>query len=164
MGGRRRGPVSTATRSRNRKLVDGEEIHYPCTTSLGGSTLYWGHKTKTTKAHPFRPDTMVVIEGAYTNQIYQYLRCLSPNTHISTLSSMEITRFFRRHLGRGYSSHSIKRGAIHQLMEHVAGKRITLEEVMRIANHRQLPSLLRYSGVNEHTARALGTQSTTRLL
>ena len=35
MGGRRRGPVSTATRSRNRKLVDGEEIHYPCTTSLG---------------------------------------------------------------------------------------------------------------------------------
>ena len=126
--------------------------------------LYWGNKTKTTKAHPFRPDTMVVIEGAYTNQIYQYLRCLSPNTHISTLSSMEITRFFRRHLGRGYSSHSIKRGAIHQLMEHVAGKRITLEEVMRIANHRQLPSLLRYSGVNEHTARALGTQNTTRLL
>ena len=30
MGGRRRGPVSTATRSRNRMLVDGEEIHYPC--------------------------------------------------------------------------------------------------------------------------------------
>ena len=34
-GGRRRGPVSTATRSRNRMLADGEEIHYPCTTSLG---------------------------------------------------------------------------------------------------------------------------------
>ena len=35
MGGRRRWPVSTATRSRNRMLADGEEIHYPCTTSLG---------------------------------------------------------------------------------------------------------------------------------
>ena len=27
--------MSTATRSRNRMLVDGEEIHFPCTTSLG---------------------------------------------------------------------------------------------------------------------------------
>ena len=27
--------MSTATRSRNRMLADGEEIHYPCTTSLG---------------------------------------------------------------------------------------------------------------------------------
>ena len=102
--------------------------------------LYWGHKTKTTKSQPFRP------------------------ARITTLTSIHITRFLQRHLGKGNTSHSLKQGAVHHLMEYVADNQISVEEVMRLANHRQLPSLLRYAGANERTARALGTQRVTRLL
>ena len=82
----------------------------------------------------------------------------------TNISNIKTTKFLRTHLGNGCTSHSLKHGAVHGLMEQVSRGNLTLEEVVRVTQHKQLGTLLRYSGTNETTALALGTQRSTRTL
>ena len=76
----------------------------------------------------------------------------------------DVSKFLRDQLGTGYSSHSLKHGAVRAMIEEAASNKLTLQDVMRPSKCKQLGTLLRYSGATETTALALGTQHGIRVL
>ena len=123
-----------------------------------------GAQNQNDKNQPYRPDSFVVIEGKYLQEIYDYIRHLRPRQKVAPVTTMQVTQFLRAKFGNAFSSHSIKHGAVRTLMRYMAQGKVELEHVMRIANHKHLSTLLRYSGINETTAIAMGRQNASVLL
>eukprot|EP00760_Papus_ankaliazontas_P009200 PhM_4_TR13978/c3_g4_i2/m.35985 len=124
----------------------------------------WGQHTKSTRLNPFTPSQYAVLEGEVARRVYRAMRLLPRNEPLSTWSSDRLNRVLRRVLGSGYSSHSIKRGAVTTLLRAVASGHIPIEMVSRLAKHATLQSTLRYAEGSSATALALGTQRVTALL
>eukprot|EP00760_Papus_ankaliazontas_P024600 PhM_4_TR2396/c7_g2_i1/m.61168 len=126
--------------------------------------VYWGHHTKTTRKNPYNPSMYTVVMGDGTAQIAERIEVLRPGQPMTSYSAQQVTRVMRRVLGLGFSSHSLKHGAITELLGAVARGALTMEEVMRIAKHKQMETTLRYAGDPATTARAIGTQRASSLL
>eukprot|EP00760_Papus_ankaliazontas_P009569 PhM_4_TR14103/c3_g1_i2/m.95358 len=126
--------------------------------------INWGQRTKSTRLNPFTPSQYVVMEGAVAARVYRVMKSLSMREPLTTWSSDRLNRVMKRVLGNGYSTHSIKRGAVTTLLRAVAAGRIPIEMVSRLAKHASLQSTLRYAEGNSATALALGTQRVTALL
>ena len=69
-----------------------------------------GIKTESTKVQPFRPDSLVVIEGQETREHYNYLRGLTSKQRISDTPIHTLNNRIRTVLGPGYGTHSMKLG------------------------------------------------------
>lgn len=127
-------------------------------------TISWRNIPKASQIQPFRQDMFAVIEGSFTPLICEIVSEVPPGEQLSTTSTERMSLLMTQILGSGYTTHSLKRGAVTQAMEHVAAGAISLENVMRLSKHKSLEMLLRYAGKDERTALALGTQNVSRLL
>ena len=126
--------------------------------------ISWGRSPKAAKANPYRMDMYTVVQGRGTPIIYARVMHLRGSTPMTRCSTAQLNRMLKRLLGNGYSSHSIKRGAVTTLMEKVSRGELTLEMVARLAKHKDVISTIRYAGSQKVTALALGTGDATRLL
>ena len=124
----------------------------------------WGQKHKSGRLKPYSKSMYTVIQGDWTAEICAYIKTLKANQPLTTWTTRKISLVMRTLFGQGYSSHSIKHGAVTFLMRLVAQGIITLEEAARLAKHANVETTLRYAGDPEATALALGTQRATALL
>lgn len=126
--------------------------------------IYWGQKTKSSKVNPYTPAMFTVVEGDLTPRLSKILRNLPQGQPLCTMTCSQVTRLMKRHIAPNYSSHSIKSGAISRLFEAASKGLITVEQIMRIAKHKDVSTTLRYARNLAHAAIALGTQGCTNLL
>lgn len=126
--------------------------------------ISWGRSTKSSRLQPFRESMYTVIQGSGTDMIARAVKHMKPGRPLTTTTTEQLNRVMRRVLGPGYTSHSIKHGAITELFRHVAAGKLTIPEVMRLAKHKQVETTLRYVGSPVDAAMALGTQRATQLL
>jgi hypothetical protein len=83
---------------------------------------------------------------------------------LTDMTTDQVSAKLKAMFGDGYSSHSIKHGAVTRLLSLVQDGNISLAEVMRLSKHKELNTTLRYAGDPISTAKALGTQAATALL
>ena len=126
--------------------------------------IAWGQTTKSGRTKPYSKSMYTVIEGRWTPEIYADVLRLPQGQPLTRTSASALSAQMKRLFGPGYSSHSIKHGAVTYLMRLVAEGKLTLEEVALLAKHASVETTLRYAGDPETMALALGTQRATQLL
>lgn len=124
----------------------------------------WGQKTKSSRLDPWGPSMFTVFQGTYVMEIYQHLMSLHLETPVTTWTTQQVNKVMRALFGKGYTTHSLKHGAIAFLFSLVREGKITIEEVMRIAKHKSIRTTLRYGGLSVDKALLLGTQRCTELM
>ena len=123
----------------------------------------WKTLPKGAQRQPFRADSYTVIEGEWTEEIAAVVATLPRSQNLTTMTTAQLAAQFAKR-GLPYTAHSIKRGAITQLLQAVSRGELTFEAVMRVAKHLSPETTIRYGADLEATALALGTHLATRRL
>lgn len=127
--------------------------------------INWGRATKGSRQDPFRESMFAAIVGPDTPRIACYVQKMDTNNPLSNLSGQALIKLMKTRLGSTYTTHSIKHGAVCQLLRNAAEGNVDLVAVMRLAKHKNLETTIRY-GLSDPRAVALSlrTQEATRLL
>lgn len=133
----------------------------------------WFRTPKGRKARPFKPSRFTVIRGEDTKEISDlYLSC-APFERMSSLTTERLDALWAESdRMRGYSGHSIKRGAASELYRLISdGTPIPLNLVDRIQKHEEVGGdnrlndmSIRYGANPIHLARVLKTGEVTKHL
>jgi hypothetical protein len=133
--------------------------------------ICWGRTTKTTRMNPFRAQAYTVVEReAGLAEVADVVTALGPAERLTDMTTAAlISKFRQRPFMKGYTAHSIKRGAIGHLADLALQGQVPLELLPLMAKHvwplRDFPSsTLRYMPDQGTTARLLGSQRATRQL
>lgn len=127
-------------------------------------SINWRNLPKAAHVDPFRPDMFSVVQGNFTELIHEYILRLKPGEKICTVTTTEMNRLLAVLLGKGYTTHSLKRGSVTVAMSHVAQGTIEVQDVSRLAKHLNVATTIRYAANDLATAKAMGTQRVTQLL
>ncbi len=80
----------------------------------------WVRGTKTTRQDPYRPSKYTVIVGDWTDEIHQGLQMKGRFSALTEVTTEQIAKTIRQLFGKGFGAHSIKHGAMTQLVYHAA--------------------------------------------
>jgi hypothetical protein len=133
----------------------------------------WSSNTKTTRADPFRHDSIVVIsdEAPIPELILRTLRQLQPDTCLCPRTTDWLDRWIKQVLGAttGITAHSIKAGAIEALATFVAAgllepRLLSIMAKHKVENREIATTTLRYIRNRELKGDLIGTSKATILL
>lgn len=125
-------------------------------------------KTKTSKSQPFRHDMFAVIEDPLVPRVHAWITKRGQNP-LSLLTSQQVTTVLRSHLGKPYSAHSLKRGALNFLARLASQGIVDPSLIPVLAKHQQPnpvlpPTTVRYLTDRGAIAKIGGTQALTKWL
>lgn len=126
---------------------------------------------KNTRASPFRPQDLVVITGRFTAAIHRHLLALrraggGPATPLTQLTTRNVEALLRP---LALTAHSIKRGALTQLLRAAAEDKLAPTMIAVMARHANSAPIAPVTGAYLSSAplelaRAMRTQDATALL
>lgn len=130
--------------------------------------LDWGRGTKTTRQDPYRASKYTVIVGDWTEEIHRGLQMKGEFNKLTATTTEEIAKIIRQMFGKGFGAHSIKHGAMTQLVYHAALGELRTDQLEIIAKHKSKAEIsratVRYLQDRTAAARMLGTQQVTMWL
>ena len=130
----------------------------------------WSQVPKGCRRNPYKPSRFTVVLGDLTGQIAALVKLLTPFDMVTKMTTDALDRTWGADsMMRGYTAHSIKRGAMTVLFKVMAsGVDIPEELVDRLAKHSNDKGMsgmtVRYGGDYCAMARALKTGAVTRYL
>ncbi len=128
----------------------------------------WGRGTKTTRQDPYRAAKYTVIVGDWTEEIHLGLKMKGDFEMLTAVTTEQIAKSIRQEYGKGFGAHSIKHGAMTQLVYHAALGELRTDQLEIIAKHKSKMEIsratVRYLQDRTAAARMLGTQEVTKWL
>lgn len=117
--------------------------------------IAWGAIPKGAQLQPYRKDMFTIISGEWTREIAAMLRQIDLRRGLSDMTTDDLSAMLHLWTGTAYTAHSIKRGALTHLVQLIPDLNITMEDVQRLAKHKELETTLRYIGNQTALAHAL---------
>lgn len=123
----------------------------------------WGTLPKSQKTNPFTATNYAVIVGSLTAEIATTLQTsrTGPRERYTTWTAPQMAAHITKTFGRGYSGHSVKRGAL----THLLTTNTPLNIIQLLAKHKLVTQLssttIRYLAHETELALRLGTQDAT---
>ncbi|KAJ9443143.1 hypothetical protein DIPPA_02664 [Diplonema papillatum] len=99
----------------------------------------WMQTPKGRRADPFKASRFTVVKGPLTAEIATLLQSLIPFNNLTTISTTKLDELWgRSNLMRGYTAHSVKRGAMTRIFQLMGrGVPIPPHLVERLAKHKE---------------------------
>eukprot|EP00796_Vickermania_ingenoplastis_P001806 gene1805-biopygen1491 len=98
----------------------------------GSVILDWAALPKSSKMDPHKASRYVLIKGQDAWDLRRLIADRGPGAPVTNMTTQQATRWLKQ---RGYSAHSIKRGALQEAVEKASQLGISSHEVSRLGKH-----------------------------
>lgn len=127
----------------------------------------WYDSTKTSKENPYTATMLTVIEGRFTEKIFEAVTAMSPTATVTEMSTSAFDRLMKK-LKLPWTGHSFKKGAANAIVAAAARGLCSITLLPTVLKHQQKSDLvsvsIRYTENRVDMALALGTGAATKHL